>query len=245
MQRLLRYIAWLFASLASSSATPVHAGGEPPSYAPAFELAFQPGWQTRLGDRSVAFRIFNGGQLRLTSGRVKACDPFVGMEHRPFTPLVPEGDFPVRLALVDGGVDDSRVAFARVDFSPSPVVRWEMAVTEGQDIATLKEGEHFGYPVDAGTGSFVDAATAAIAAQRMAADEGIAQSWIDLGEKGGSGNGAPNFYANIDIGPGNIIMFQSGWGDGLYASWFGYDAQGRIAVLLTDFNVVDWSKAKW
>lgn len=245
MQRLLRYIAWLFASLASSSAAPVHAGGEPPSYARVFELAFRPGWQARLGDRSVGFRIFDAGQLRLTSGRIKACDPFVGMEHRPFTPLVPKGDFPVRLALVDGGVDDSRVALARVDFSPAPVVRWEMAVTEGQDIATLKEGEHFGYPVDAGTGSFVDPETAAVASRRMAADEGIAQRWIDLGVKGGSGKGAPSFYANIDIGPGNIVMFQSGWGDGLYASWFGYDAQGRIAALLTDFNVVDWSKANW
>ena len=40
-------------------------------------------------------------------------------------------------------------------------------------------------------------------------------------------------------------MFQSGWGDGLYASWFGYDAQGRVVALLTDFNVVDWSKAQW
>jgi Protein of unknown function (DUF4241) len=245
MQRLLRYIAWLFASLASSSAAPVHAGGGPPPYAPVFELAFKSGWRAHIGDEHIAFRIFDAGWLRLTSGRIKACDPFVGMEHRPFAAAVPRGDFPVRLALVDGGVDDSRVALARVGFSPSPAVRWEMAVTEGQDIGTLKEGEHFGYPVDAGTGSFVDAETAAVASRSMAADEDLAQRWIDLGEKGVSGKGAPNFYASVDIGPGNIIMFQSGWGDGLYASWFGYDQQGRIAALVTDFSVVDWSKAKW
>ena len=115
----------------------------------------------------------------------------------------------------------------------------------GQDIATLKIGEHFGYPVDAGTGSFVDPETAAVASRCMASDEDLAQRWIDLGDKGGSGKDAPNFYANIDIGPGNIVMFQSGWGDGLYASWFGYDAQGRVVALLTNFNVVDWSKAQW
>lgn len=45
------------------------------------------------------------------------------------------------------------------------------------------------------------------------------------------------------MGPGNIIMFTSGWGDGFYASWFGYDAQGHVAALVTDFTVVDW--AKW
>ena len=245
MQRLLRYIAWLFAPLAGLGATPAHAGGEPPTYARVFELAFQPGWQAHLGDKSVGFRVFDAGQLRLTSGRIKACDPFVGMQHRPFTPLVPKGDFPVRLALVDGGIDDSRVAFARVDFIPAPVVRWEMAVTEGQDTSTLKDGELFGYPVDAGTGSFVDAETAEIASRRMAADEGLAQRWIADGQTRGAPKGAPSFHAVIDIGSGNVVMFQSGWGDGVYASWFGYDAGGRMAALLTDFNVVDWSKAKW
>jgi hypothetical protein len=245
MQRLLRYIAWLFTPLAGLGAPSAHAGGEPPSYARAFELAFQPSWQARLGDTSVGFRIFDAGQLRLPSGAIKACDPFVGMEHRPFTPVVPKGDFPVRLALVDGGVDDGRVALARVDFSPAAVVRWEMAVTEGQDTATLKDGEYFGYPVDAGTGSFVDAETAAVASRRMATDEDLAQRWIADGQARGAPKGVPSFHAVIDIGPGNIVMFESGWGDGLYASWFGYDAQGRIAALLTDFNVVDWSKAKW
>ena len=91
MQRLFRYIAWLFAPLAGLDATPAHAGGEPPSYARAFELAFQPGWQSRLGDASVGFHIFDAGRLRLTSGRIKACDPFVGMEHRAFTAAVPKG----------------------------------------------------------------------------------------------------------------------------------------------------------
>ena len=32
---------------------------------------------------------------------------------------------------------------------------------------------------------------------------------------------------------------------GLGATMQGYDAHGRIVGLVTDFNVVDWSKAKW
>jgi hypothetical protein len=154
---------------------------------------------------------------------------------------VPKGSFPVRLALVEGGIDGGRVAFARVDFSSQPVVRWEMALIEGQDAATLEAGHFFGYPVDAGTGSFVDVETAAAADKRMRADEELAQRWIQMGER----KAPPMFYAEIDIGPGNIIMFQSGWGDGVYASWFGYDAQGSIAALVTDFQVIDWAKAKW
>src|SRR4029078_4230104 len=55
----------------------------------------------------------------------------------------------------------------------------------------------------------------------------------------------PTFHLDVDMGPANIVMFTSGWGDGFYASWFGYDAQGRVAALVTDFAVVDWAKAKW
>lgn len=241
MVRRICKLLSLCALLLPARVTPVTAGGDPPAYARAFELAFEPGWRVSIDDRSVGFGIFEAGLLRLTSGRIKACDPFVGMGHGAFTVGVPEGSFAVRLALVEGGIDDGRVAFARVDFSSKPVVRWEMAVVEGQNLATLTPGHTFGYPVDAGTGSFVDAETAVVAAERMRADEGMAQSWIQMGER----KTPPMFHADIDIGPGNIIMFQSGWGDGVYTSWFGYDAQGTVAALVTDFLVIDWAKARW
>jgi hypothetical protein len=50
---------------------------------------------------------------------------------------------------------------------------------------------------------------------------------------GGSTN-----WANIRLGDAvapNIIVFSSGWGDGGYASFWGYDASGTVAVLITDF----------
>lgn len=241
MLRRLCKLLPLCALLLPARVTPVTAGGEAPGYARAFELAYAPGWHVAVGESDVRFRIFDAGRLRIASGRVKACDPFVGMGHGPFTAAVPSGAFPVRLALVEGGIDSGRVAFARVDFSAEPVARWEMALLAGQDAATLKPDEQFGYPVDAGTGSFVDAETAVTADRQMTADENIAQRWIDEGER----KTPPTFHLDVDIGPGNIIMFTSGWGDGVYASWFGYDAQGHMAALITDFLVIDWAKAKW
>lgn len=240
LRRVCKLLA-LWPLLVAARVSPVAAGGAPPSYAGAFERAFQPDWHVSIGDQNVGFRVFEAGLLRISSGRIKACDPFVGMGHAPYTVAVPKGAFPVRLALVEGGVDDGRVAFARVDFSSRPVVRWEMALSKGQSLTTLEAGHYFGYPVDAGTGSFVDAETAADADKRMRADEELAQRWIQMGAR----KAPPMFYADVDVGPGNIIMFQSGWGDGVYASWFGYDAQGAVAALLTDFLVVDWSKARW
>ena len=241
--------------LVAASPGVVRAGGEPPDYVGAFDLAFQPGWSVPLDDAlpnrpaqfvDLRFRIFEAGQLRLPSGRIKACDPFVGMDHPAFTAAVPKGTFPVRLALVDGtSSSNGRVAFARVQFSSAPVVRWAMAVRAGQNPATLKPGERFGYPVDAGTGSFVDAQAAIAAAKKMEADESWSEGWIDAGEINPRPKGAPRFYLEVGIGAGNIIMFESGWGDGVYASWFGYDAGGNVAALVTDFDVIDWSKVKW
>ncbi len=67
MQRLLRYITWLFAGV--SAAAPVAgAGGAPPPYARAFDLAFVPGWKAEVGESTVSFRVFEAGQLRLPSG---------------------------------------------------------------------------------------------------------------------------------------------------------------------------------
>jgi hypothetical protein len=241
---MLRRLCKLFsicASLLPAGAAPVLAGGTPPAYARAFELAFQPGWRVKVGDADVGFEIYDGGRLRITSGRIRACDPLVVMGGPAFTVGVPIGAFPVRMALVQGRDDHGRVAFARVDFSLEPVVRWEMALVPGQDAATLKPDEIFGYGVDAGTGSFVDVETAALAEAKIRADEDLVQRWISEGEH----KKPPMFFLDVDMGPGNIIMFHSGWGDGLYASWFGYDARGHVAALLTDFQVIDWATAKW
>lgn len=255
MPSLSRSLCLLLSSLLClSSAPPVYAGGEAPPYARVFELAFQRGWRVTIDDAlpgeparlvEMGFYIFDAGRLRLPSGRITACDPFVGIDRPPFAVALPKGEYPVRLALIEGTFGDGRVAFARVDFSSAPVVRWEMAVSEGQNPVVLKDDSYFGYPVDAGTGSFVDADAAQAAAARMKGDESWSQSWIDAGTSDSKIKGVPRFFLAVDAGPGNIIMFQSGWGDGFYASWFGYDADGKVAALVTDFQSVDWSKAKW
>jgi hypothetical protein len=30
-----------------------------------------------------------------------------------------------------------------------------------------------------------------------------------------------------------------------YASWFGYDADGNVAALVTDFQTIEWTTARW
>lgn len=113
-------------------------------------------------------------------------------------------------------------------------------------MATLAPGEHFGYPVDAGTGSFFDPAASAEAAMLLAANENAWQAWQEEGEAlGETLIGRGSFVLDLPLGDVNAVMFHSGWGDGLYASWFGIDADGRPAQLITDFDVIDWARSRW
>lgn len=209
--------------------------------------AFEPGFVGEGEDEGARYpvRVVRLGAVRLSSGRVILSDPFLMSSHDvPLTVRFSPGDYPVDLAVADTGAGGHRIALARLVISSRPPVRWEMAVTEGQDPAALKEDEQFGYGVDAGTGAFVDAAVPAWLARTYPPSDpasymAVVEDWQTRGEDQGPRLGIPYGFALIEpLGPGGAAMFSSGWGDGFYASWIGYDAQDEVAVIVTDFQVL-------
>ncbi|NOT69817.1 MAG: DUF4241 domain-containing protein [Hyphomicrobium sp.] len=72
------------------------------------------------------------------------------------------------------------------------------------------------------------------------------ETWQKDGEANGPKVIGPySFVLMQPLGEVNVAMFHSGWGDGFYASYFGYDADGNVAALVTDFATIDWATAKW
>lgn len=208
----------------------------PPEHPAVFNDAFTDGYTTTIDGRPATFRTQVLGTFRLPSGRLLACDPFLASDwDAPFVKPVPAGEFPVSLAIAAFG-EDRRTAFARLEFSARPVVRWEMALVEGQDPSTLQPGEIFGYGVDSGTGSFMDLEAWRAFTARMAQDEGYSEQLVDDLDQ----EERPEWLL-LSSGPGSVAMFSSGWGDGVYATYWGYDAAGNLAAALTDFYVVDWN----
>jgi hypothetical protein len=173
----------------------------------------------------------------LPSGQVTASDGFI-MDREAFSRHVKPGRYPLVLAIARLG-DDERVAFAILKFAESPIAKWEMAVTEGQDVTSLKKDQIFGYGVDSGIGCFCDPVAQKIineasdpqmrffdrASGEMEKVYRHTRSWVHVETKSGS-----------------AALFSSGFGDGVYASYFGLDEAGNVAVLLTDFSVVDWPR---
>ncbi len=195
------------------------------------ELALQDGVSVadmRLIHRSV-------GDLMLPSGRLVACDPFVCPEATPFTIPVPTGVFPVTLSIVDYG-DDQRVAFATIRFRSNKPASWQMLTVGDQDLGQLEPDNIFGYPVDAGTGCFMDPQAGRAIVARMTEDQMYFETFIAEMNKTYRHTWS---WFNLNYGNANLIAFSSGYGDGLYASYGGLDASGEPAVIVTDFGLID------
>lgn len=248
MRRLFRFLALIAVPGAA-------AASDAPPYADAFTKAFDPQYRLLIDEAaetkpprvvSTAFRTLELGRLKIVSGKIAACDPFVQIGGRPaFVQTVPNGDHAVRLAVVEGGINSGRIAYARVDFSTEPAVTWKMALIEGQNSATLKDGEIFGYPVDAGTGAFFDPKAGEALAADLKKDENAWESWQTAGERNGKeANLEPNFFLMLPAGDLNAAMFASGWGDGFYASYFGYGRAGEVVAIVTDFAIIDWARVQ-
>ncbi|MGL4489415.1 MAG: DUF4241 domain-containing protein [Rhizobiaceae bacterium] len=185
------------------------------------------------------------GEIDLASGRIVGVDPLTlyGGQHA-FTIKVAPGNYPVHIYAQDTGSGGIRVALAELRLDEALPVTWKIAASDGQDVASLKDGEIFGYAVDAGLGSFMSPETLAALEADMKKSEATIPDYSD-------------YYTNvlakdlekptpnamifpIPSSPANkVAIFHSGWGDGFYPSYFGYDAKGTPVTLVTTFFVLE------
>ncbi|MCW3073913.1 MAG: hypothetical protein JWP69_982 [Flaviaesturariibacter sp.] len=175
--------------------------------------------------------------LKLPTGRIVACDPMHIDEYgKPFTQVFPTGEYPVQLAIAkEGSVE--LAAFARIYFSDEPVVKWQMALLQGQQPLPLGDEDIHGYSVDAGVGVFMDE-EAKNALDLNLVDNMDATLYKEL-DKHYRNDWRYTMYA---FGNHNLAAFTSGLGDGYYATYIGFDAKGVPCRLVTDFGIIEWNE---
>ena len=151
------------------------------------------------------------GELALPTGSLVACDPFMDPEAKPLSLNLPKGRFAVNLSIAETA-NDQRVAFAFVRFSAATPVRWQMLTTPRQDLSRLNDGKLFGYPVDSGTGSFMDRSTALLLSEAMRKTPDYYETLITEMEKI-----YRNTWSRLEVrfGEANLLAFSSGYGDGV------------------------------
>jgi len=214
----------LMASVPPPPSTPVYAA-----------KAFTPGASLKTKEGVVQFSENRVGELLLPSGKIVASDVFFSsLAPPPLDRAVTPGKYPVSIAIAhypsNGG---QRIAFAKVAFSTAPIVSWQLASEEGAPEQRRKNAV-YGYGVDSGTGCFTDFETAN-EMHRMPDTKALCDRIIAALD----GSLPPDCRnADLLISPGhNLVAFSSGVGDGLYVSYWGLDAKGKVCALVTDFDL--------
>jgi len=177
---------------------------------------------------TVPLSVVDLGVLRVPSGRVEACDPFVTLGDGPVFEVEP-GDYPVRVTVADV---EAYLSLVLADGEPASVEAAQPV--RGRGIVC----------VDAGAVAFVDHHAVATAMPPQddwydVFDSGEPDSWFSLMD-------SPDHYrrgaANIVMpraGAGeNVVLSYSGWGDGVYPVMLTRDADGAPLGLHIDLGVV-------
>ena len=205
---------------------------------------------SQIAGQAVARTRF--GPVSLPDGRVLVRDPLVYLQEdaAPYFLRVPAGEYATEACVVlpDEG-DCARYAAVRIRFGPEAAVSFTEALIGHEDLSSIEAaGDYFGFNVDAGLACVADtvtqAAFCAFARDWYAEHPGqnlyddyfaalFQQSYLAAPQYQRPGGDWLNWRI-----PGtdyHLPMFQSGFGDGTYPVYFGFDAQERICQLVVQF----------
>ena len=187
----------------------------------------------------IDLQIIKIGKLKLSSGRLIACDPFYAGETftLPFDLNLPIGDYDVDLCIADLKNWGKRVAFSRLLISLNKTTKWDLI-----SLIKTNNGNDSFYGVDAGLGCFMDSITAVSLANeinsfyKISPDGNYYEDKMakDFDESDNWANHFPKTDSDL-----NCIIFSSGLGDGIYSSYVGYDKNNNITCVVTDFQLFD------
>lgn len=207
-----------------------------------------------IGNMSVD--VLDVGVVNFPTGTIFACDPLMELEATPpFIQTIPAGTYPVKICVVPSEKYGDRYACVKVEVSQEKPVRYELGMTGKEDLNDeLGEGDYYGFGVDAGMACVADIQTQntfkTYWAKRLEEDSDIDpynDLFCDLLEENAKthpkyqnshGDWLNWTVPNTDC---NLPIFSSGWGDGYYPAYFGYDANDNVCAVYLCFIDIEAS----
>ena len=184
------------------------------------------------------------GKVSLPTGRIRLGDPFSYMCSGEYSPelarTVKPGEYPVEIALSKTFAAGLRIAAVRVVISEKSAVRYELAEsTHETAVFHCSDGDLSGFPVDAGMMAIMDSA-AMEEYVKFCEDRNkniysdyfeslFAQSYEKLPEY--QRKGGDFIEWTVPDTELSTVMMASGFGDGIYQSFWGIDEEGGICSL--------------
>lgn len=111
--------------------------------------------------------------------------------------------------------------------------RFTLATKSGERIADLSDGHFFGFGVDTGTACFID--------HRLLVSQNEETSQANSRELAEQMLAERKYHGVLSLNAPNgdgLIAFSSGYGDGTYPAFWGFDHTGEICCLVLDFGVL-------
>jgi hypothetical protein len=188
---------------------------------------------------------FEVGNISLTSGQLVACDPLTTSGMQAFSTQFPIGEFPV---LVHKERESNCIAYVEIVFKNAEAKNWKMATLKNQNIADLKGEEIFGYPVESGMGCFMDFETQTCLQnleQKIFEEKG--EEFLGIYEEYFhpyffENDGAINQFSFLkpnEEEKGSIFAFETGFGDGFYASYICFDKENQPIKIISEFIEIE------
>ena len=205
---------------------------------------------------NMAVDVLDIGAVHFPTGQIFACDPLVELEDTlPFLQTIPAGTYPVKICVVPSEQYGDRYACVKVEVSREKPVRHELGMVGNENLdAALGDDDYFGFGVDAGMGCIADIQTQAAFktywAKRLEEDPDIDpynDLFCDLLEENAQAH--PKYQGDcgdwlnwtVPDTDCNLPIFSSGWGDGYYPVYFGYDAKGEVCAVYVRFIDIEAS----
>ncbi len=197
---------------------------------------------------NTSYDKYEIGNLYVSSGKIVCTDPLYRELGFPQNWSVKPGKYPVCIYIGMEADFEGRIAYAEIIFSEEEPLKWEISLISDDYIEDEFDKKINGlYPVENGLGSFSDFETWNKYNQRIkdfydanaegnfytAVLEPLFKKPANI-PKSSRGEDWVNFLVDENTTE-NIIMFGSGWGDGLYPRYVAYDKDNQPIKLITDF----------
>ena len=194
--------------------------------------------------------VLDMGEIIFPTGEILVRDPLVWLNRneKPYLTSVPKGTFRIETLVAKISEDNYRYVLSRVRFSDNTPIKYYEALKGDENLDDVDEDSIFGFNVDAGLATIVDVDTR--------------NAYCDFEEKWNAANPGKNIYDDffaeifakstkehplyqrdggdwinfkIPNSELSIPMIQSGFGDGRYPVYFGYDANGGLCDIVCEY----------
>lgn len=194
--------------------------------------------------------IIDMGEIEFPTGDILVRDPLVWLnrDEKAYLTSVPRGKYRIETLVVKLEEDHYRYALSRVRFTENvPKIYYE-ALKGDENLDDVDGDSIFGFNVDAGLATIVDVATRnaycdfkdkwyAENPDKNIYDDFFAEVFANNAEENPNYQREGGDWINFKIPNSelSIPMIQSGFGDGRYPVYFGYDENGELCDLVVEY----------